>query len=153
MGVVGTSAEVDDSIATLRAEVERLAYASPPPVGRDRSMRELKAAISVLTEYRRGAESWRTRAGIMLRMLGAFLIGTPVLLLLNTLVRAARGRPPLWESNPYFWQSWPLAVAGGVGCAVGLPLWDAFQSRRRLRSARALVDRLRRSVGTSPPAA
>jgi hypothetical protein len=153
MGVVRATAEVDDRIATLRTEVERLAYASPPPAGRDRSMRELKAAIGILTEYRRGATSWRVHADMMLRMLGAFLIGTPLILLLNTLIRAARGRPPLWESNPNFWQTWPLAAAGVVGCAVGLPLWDAFESRRRLRRARALVDRLRRSAGTSPPAA
>ena len=140
---VGATTAVDD-VATLRAEVERLAYASPPPAGRDREMRELKVAIGVLTEYRLGSTGWRVQASMTLRILGFFLIGTPVGLLLNTLIRSARGRPPVWESNPAFWQSWPLAAVGVVGCAVALPLWEAFASRRRVRRARALAERLRR---------
>jgi hypothetical protein len=143
-----------EAIATLRDEVQRLAYASPPPAGRDQTVHELQQAVGALVMDEFGFLSWRRHFRSLAGALGALVLFFPVLLGANTLIRAARGRAPLWVQNPRFWASAPRDTIVVVAVFVGAFAWGYWQDQRRVRRALALAEGLRqRGGGASQPAA
>jgi len=136
-----------EAIATLRGELQRLADASPPPVGRDHTVLELQQAVRALVMDEFGFLSWRRDFRDLAGALGALVLLLPVLLGANTLVRAARGRPPLWVQNPQFWASAPRATIVFVAVLVGVFAWGSWQDQRRVRRAIALAAGVRQRGG------
>ena len=89
-------------------------------------------------------------AGKTLLMLA---VGIPLLLGLNTLVRAARGLSPVWQDNPRYWSTLPLDGATVVVVVVGLWWWEWYQDRRRERRAIDLARELMHHRASAGPAA
>jgi hypothetical protein len=118
-------------LARLRAEIERLAYSSPPEAGREARIRELKAAVSVLVQYQIGFSSIRWLASIYKTIAVNLGVGMLILLVL------VRGRP-FTVAEGIRGVSYVLAVVVAVG------LWDFRRTRRHLRAAEALADSLGR---------
>ena len=143
-----------EAIATLRGEVQRLAYASPQPVDRDETVRELQQAVGALVMNGFGFLNWRRHFRDLAGALGALVLFFPILLGANTLIRAARGRPPLWVQNPRFWESAPRDAIVVVAVLVCVFAWGYWQDQRRVRRALALAQGVRqRGGGASQPAA
>jgi len=137
-----TETLIEQSIAILRAEVQRLAYASPPPPGRDARVRELQSAIVHLVLRRQGLTGLGEYVVIAGRMLLMLAVSAPLLVGLHTLWRSARGLPPVWAENPHFWAVWPPAGTAVVVVVLGACWWLWYQDRRREQKAIDLAGEL-----------
>ena len=127
-------------VARLHAEVQRLAHSSPPVVGRDRKIRELKAAVAILRDYQSGFTSFKWCLSIY-RKVAAGLVVAGVAILLFRSVSSSRKLPPAGEF---------VRVGGYMLTAlVAVGAWDFLKTRRRLRMAEVLADSLLGAPGSS----
>src|SRR5690349_23031143 len=94
-----------------------------------------------------GFLSWGRHLRIMTYAFGTLVLLFPLWLGANTLIRAARGRPPLWVQYPGFLKSAPRDTVLVAAVLVGVFAWDYWQDRRRVRRALALVRDLRQRGG------
>ena len=120
-------------VARWRSEVQRLAHSSPPIVGREGKIRELKAAVSILHEYQFEFTSFKWCLSLYGRMAVGLLITGMAMFLLRSAI-SGRGLPTAGEAVRVGEYSLMSLLAVGA-C-------DFLRTCRRLRMAEALADSL-----------